>query len=319
LARAILGPARPLAVLKRALLRLRSIVRLLAVAALVCAAACSRSEPERRPDGDAKRVVSLAPAFTETLIALGAGDRVVGIGRFDPEIPGRPDVPRLGDAMGVNLEALTALRPDVVLVNARVLAEKLAPIASTVHVVELPTDRLNEALRAVGAIGRLVGRGREADAIVEAIRESLADASRRSKERRARGETPPRVLVVVQRRPYYSAGKNSFVDELLSFVGAENVFGDVDQPWPTVSEEAIVARAPTVILDASVGDVDTQAGRDALVAEWKRFPTIPAVRDGRVHVVREDAIFRAGPPACRRRRPTRRGSPSARARRSPPR
>jgi len=274
---------------------LRSISRLLVVAALVCAAACSPSEPERRPDGGARRVVSLAPAFTETLIALGAADRIVGIGRFDPEIPGRADVPRLGDAMGVNLETLTALHPDVVLVNARVLAEKLAPVASKIRVVELPTDRLNEALRAVGEIGRIVGRGREADAMAETILESLAGASRRSKERRSRGETPPRVLVVVQRRPFYSAGKGSFVDELLSVVGAENVFGDVDQPWPTVSEESIVARAPTVILDASVGDVDTQAGRDELLADWKRFPTIPAVRDGRVLVIREDSIFRAGP------------------------
>jgi iron complex transport system substrate-binding protein len=274
---------------------LRSISRLLVVAALLCAAACSPSDTERRPDGDAKRVVSLAPAFTETLIALGAADRVVGIGRFDPEIPGRPDVPRLGDAMGVNLETLTALHPDVVLVNARVLAEKLAPVASKIRVVELPTDRLNEALRAVGEIGRIVGRGREADAMAETILESLAGASRRAKERRSRGDTPPRVLVVVQRRPFYSAGKGSFVDELLSFVGAENVFGDVDQPWPTVSEESIVARAPTVILDASVGDVDTDAGRAELLADWQRFPTMPAVRDGRVLVIREDAIFRAGP------------------------
>jgi iron complex transport system substrate-binding protein len=103
------------------------------------------------------------------------------------------------------------------------------------------------------------------------------------------------VLVVVQRRPYYSAGKGSFVDDLLAAVGAENVFGDIDRAWPTVGEEAIAARAPDVILDASVGDVDTEAGRAELLADWQRFPTIPAVKDGRVLVIREDAIFRAGP------------------------
>jgi iron complex transport system substrate-binding protein len=273
----------------------RSISRLLVAAALLCAAACGPSEPAKTADSAATRVVSLAPAFTETLIALGAADRVVGIGRFDPEIPGRADVPRLGDAMGVNLETLTALHPDVVLVNARVLAEKLAPVASTMRVVELPTDRLDDALRAVGEIGRLVGRTDESAALVAKIRDALTAARGRADARRARGETPPRVLVVVQRRPFYSAGKGSFVDELLSVVGAQNAFGDVDQPWPTVSEESIVARAPTVILDASVGDVDTQAGRDELLADWKRFPTIPAVRDGRVLVIREDSIFRAGP------------------------
>jgi iron complex transport system substrate-binding protein len=273
----------------------RSVSRLLSVAALVCAAACSRPDPAPASDAPAQRIVSLAPAFTETLIALGAADRVVGVGRYDPDVPGRPDVPRLGDAMGVNLETLTALRPDVVLVNARVLAEKLAPVSTKLRVVELPTDRLDDALRAVREIGRIVGRADEAEAVVAKIRGALAAADARSKERRARGETPPRVLVVVQRRPFYSAGRGSFVDDLLTAVGATNAFGDVDQPWPTVSEESIVARAPTVILDASVGDVDTQAGRDALLADWKRFPTIPAVRDGRVLVIREDAIFRAGP------------------------
>jgi len=268
----------------------------LAAAALACAAACGPSiRPAPPLDSTATRVVSLAPAFTETLIALYATDRVVGVGRFDPAIPGRADVPRLGDAMGVNLETLTALHPDVVLVNSQVLVASLAPVAKSVRVVELPTDRLDDALHAVDEIGRIVGRAEAARALVEKIRIELAAARARADERRRRGVASPRVLVVVQRRPYYTAGKGSFVDELLSVVGAQNAFGDVAEPWPTVSEESIVARAPTVILDASVGDVDTQEGRDALVADWKRFPTIPAVRDGRVLVVREDAVFRAGP------------------------
>jgi cobalamin transport system substrate-binding protein len=275
---------------------LPAVPRLLAAVALVCAAACGPSAPDASPaGGEAHRVVSLAPAFTETLIALGAGDRVVGIGRFDPEIPGRADVPRLGDAMSVDLESLTALRPDVVLVNARQLSDRLAPVASRVHVVELPTDRLDDALHAVGEIARLTGRTAEGDALVGRIRAAIEASRERASQRRARGETPPRVLVVVQRRPFYTAGAGSFVDDLLRAAGAENVFGDVAQPWPTVSEESIVARAPDVILDASVGDVDTEQGRDALRRDWERLSTIPAVKRGRVLVIREDAIFRAGP------------------------
>src|SRR5206468_1428230 len=103
------------------------------------------------------------------------------------------------------------------------------------------------------------------------------------------------VFVVVQRRPFYTAGNGSFVDDLLAAVGARNVFGDVDKAWPQVGEESIVAAAPDVILDASVGDVDTDAGRAELAREWQRFQTIPAVAAGRVLVIREDAIFRAGP------------------------
>jgi len=263
--------------------------------ALLCVAACSASTSAPAPAAPAARVVSLAPAFTETLIALGAADRVVGIGRFDPGVPGHPDLPRLGDSMSVNLETLTSLAPDLVLVNARVLAEKLEPLASRIRIVELPTDRLDDALKGITEIARLTDREREGKALVAGIRDALAAARVRSDARRAAGGKPPRVLVVVQRRPYYSAGKGSFVDDLLAAVGAANVFGDIDRPWPTVGEEAIVARAPDVILDASVGDVDTDAGRAELLADWQRFPTVPAVRDGRVLVIREDAIFRAGP------------------------
>jgi ABC-type Fe3+-hydroxamate transport system substrate-binding protein len=273
----------------------RSISRSVVVAALLCAAACGPSAPPKPADSAAARVVSLAPAFTETLIALGAADAIVGIGRFDPPVPGHPDLPRLGDAMSVNLETLTALSPGAVLVNSTMLEEKLAPVASRLRVIRLPTDRLDEALFAVGEIARIVGREREGEALSATIRTALGSARARADERRRRGERPPRVLVVVQRRPLYTAGAGSFVDDLLRAVGAENVFGDVAQPWPEVGEESIVARAPDVILDASVGDVDTVAGREELAKDWQRFPTVPAVKSGRVLVIREDALFRAGP------------------------
>lgn len=272
-----------------------SISRFLAAAALLCVAACGPAAAPKPAESRAARVVSLAPAFTETLIALGAADSVVGIGRFDPAVPGRPDLPRLGDAMSVNLESLAALAPDVVLVNSTMLEEKLAPVAARLRVVRLPTDRLDESLRAIGDISRLVGRDAEGAELTATIRSALDAARARSDERRRRGEKPPRVLVVVQRRPFYTAGAGSFVDDLLRAAGAENVFGDVAKPWPEVGEESIVARAPDVILDASVGDVDTVAGRAELASDWQRFPTVPAVKTGRVLVIREDALFRAGP------------------------
>ncbi len=272
-----------------------SISRCVAVAVLIAAAACGPSAPAKTADPKASRVVSLAPAFTETLIALGAADEIVGIGRFDPEVPGRTDLPRLGDAMSVNLESLTALAPSVVLVNSTMLEEKLAPVSGRLRVVFLPTDRLDEALYAVTEIARLVGRESRGEEIATTIRSAIDDARGRAAERRRRGERPLRVLVVVQRRPLYTAGAGSFVDDLLRAVGAVNVFGDVAKPWPEVGEESIVVRAPDVILDASVGDVDTDAGRAELARDWQRFPTVPAVKSGRVLVIREDSLFRAGP------------------------
>lgn len=260
-------------------------------------ATASPADPGRRrdPAEPARRIVSLAPAFTEILVALGAGDRIVGIGRFDPEVPGRPSLPRLADASDVSLETLLALEPDLVIVNSRAVAESLRPLAGQIAVLTPPTDRLDDVLALVADLGRRTGRAEAADALLAEIRRALAASRARADARRAAGVASPRVLVVVQRRPLYAAGRTSFVAELLSAVGARNALDDVEQPWPMISEEAAVARAPDVILDASEGDNATEAGRAALLETWKRLPSIPAVRDGRVLVIREDAIFRGGP------------------------
>ena len=250
---------------------------------------------ERAPLVPARRVVSLAPSFTETLIAVGASDAIVGIGRFDPPVPGRPDVPRLGDTFTVSLETVLALEPDLVVVNSRAVADLLQPASSKFTVLTPPTDRLDDALALVKDLGRRTGHASESDALLARIHAALDAARTRAAARRDGGMRAPKVLVVVQRRPLYAAGRTSFVAELLRTVGAENAVDDVDQPWPCLSEEAAVARAPDVILDASEGDNATPAGRAALLDAWQRFPSIPAVRNGRVLVIREDAIFRAGP------------------------
>lgn len=258
------------------------------------AAASRGTEPADRVV-EARRIVSLAPAFTETLVALGAGDRIVGIGTFDPDVPGRPALPRLGDAFTVSREALAALEADLVLVNARGPAEVLRGSARGATVLAPPTDRLDDVRALVLDLARRTGREPAGRALLGEIDAALSDARRRAEARRAAGGTTPRVLVVVQRSPLHVAGAGGFLHDLLLAVGAENAAGDLADAWPTLSAEAAVARAPDVVLDASVGDADTEAGRRALVDAWRRFPSIPAVRDGRVVAVREDALFRAGP------------------------
>lgn len=291
--------------------RRRAAAAFLAVASVALLAGCPREDAgpssaggPREPPGiddaaesatPARRIVSLAPAFTETLIALGAADAIVGIGGFDPEVPGRPDVPRLGDAFTVSRETVLALRPDLVLVNAKGLEEALRPVAPSVRVVAPPTDRLEDVRRLVVELAERTGRRAEGRDLLGRIDESIEAARRRAADRRAAGTKAPRVLVVVQQRPLYAVGGTSFLHDLLVAVGAENATGDLGEPWPCLAEEAAVARSPDVILDASVGDVDTESGRRALVERWNRFPSIPAVRDGRVLAVREDSLFRGGP------------------------
>ncbi len=242
----------------------------------------------------ATRVVSLVPSFTEAIVALGAADRLVAIGNYDPEVPGRPDLPRIGDATSVNLETLLAVKPDLVLVNADALEAAVAPLRSRLRIVRLTNDRLADALSALERVAELVGRPDEGRALRKSIDASIAAARKRAAERAAVGDAPPRVLVVLQRRPLYTVGATSYLHDLLTAVGAENVTGDLQDAWPTLGEEALLARAPDVILDASVEDAEADLSQAELLERWAHFETLPAVRLGRIHVVRQDSLFRAG-------------------------
>ena len=240
------------------------------------------------------RIVSLVPSLTETLVALGAADALVGIGRFDPGVPGRPGLPRLGDTMSVSVEAVTATAPDVVLVNGAGLRDRLAGLPHGIELRTVPTDRLSDALTSIRALGELTGREGAAAELVQRLETAVAAARARTRERAG---PPPRVLFVVQTSPVYTTGRGSYLHELLEIVGADNVAGDIDSAWPTLSMEGVLARAPDVVLDASAGVDASPDARRAAADLWKRYPTLPAVAAGRVHALgaESEALFRSGP------------------------
>ena len=102
-----------------------------------------------------------------------------------------------------------------------------------------------------------------------------------------RGGDPPSVLVVVQRRPLYVAGGGSYLHELLEAVGAKNAVGDLDDAWPVLSDESVVARSPDVVLDASAGTSDPGAEAEPLTG----LPERRVIRLGD----ESEPLFRAGP------------------------
>lgn len=256
-------------------------------AALVACGCGERPDSPPRdldPTAPVTRVVSLVPTLTESLIALGAGDALVGIGKFDPDVPDRPEIPRLGDAFSVSLEALTALEPDIVLVNSVKLAARLEPLRGDVRVEILPTDRLEDVFAAIERLGEITARPLAARTLTDRVESALTAARGRAAERAG---PPPSVLVVVQRRPLYTAGAHSYLHELLGAVGAKNAAGDLAEAWPVISEESVVARAPDIVLDASSGTSDPDAAPEPLTGlDGVRLVVLGA---------ESEPLFRAGP------------------------
>jgi len=241
-----------------------------------------------RPRGVPARVISLAPNLTEVLFALGAGGRVVGVTRYDDHPPEVLSLPRVGGFTDPSLEAILALRPDLVLCvpNAgnRQTMETVGRLG--VPVLVLPAETLEDVFLAISTLGNALDRRPAAAALAADMRRRVAAV-----QARVRGRTRPAVLLVYGHRPLIGAGAQTFADALIELAGGRNVLAGSAIRYPSLPMEEVLRLAPEVILDASM----SAPASDAALAGWARFSVLPAVRDRRIHVVDSALWFRPGP------------------------
>ena len=189
----------------------------------------------------ARRIVSLSPAVTELLFALGAGDRVVGRTTWCDYPPAARAVPSMGDGLNPNIEAVAARHPDLVVLYRSALNETAAAQLARLGLVAalVQQDRLEDLARTARLLGWLTG--------ADATGDSLAGVL----ERFASGPRPPprvRVAFVVWDNPPVVIGGGSYLDQLAALAGAANVFHDVSSASAQVGLETIVARDPDVVV-----------------------------------------------------------------------
>ncbi|MGC8758614.1 MAG: ABC transporter substrate-binding protein [Bryobacteraceae bacterium] len=244
------------------------------------------------------RIVSTAPSLTETLFALGLGNRVVGVTEFCRYPPEAAAKPKIGTFLEPNLERILALKPDLVLVvrNPVQLAEKLQRLG--LRAVEIPQETVAEIIASIREIGRLTGAEAQARLVASRVEAEL-DAVRR----RAAGLPRKKVLFLIGRSPgtlqgMVGVGGGNFLDELIRLAGGENVLASSPIPYPRVSMEQILAADPDVILD--MGDFAHHEGRPMesvreFLGLWSAYPVLRAVRQGAVRQVDSEVLIRPGP------------------------
>ena len=283
----------------------------LPLAACVLLAACARGDGAAEgPDAVADdlgrlhsasspraRIVSLLPAVTETLLALGAGDRLVARTRYD-EQPELSRLPSVGGGIDPSLEFLAELAPDLVVLwpaagSGVSLGNRLDALGLAWYGARVQT--MEDFRRLAGNLGRLTGTPDRADSLVAAVAGDLA-AARASWA----GRAPVEAAYVVQRDPPMTAGPGTFLDSLLTAGGVSNVFADMDGPWPMVSLEEVVWRDPEYLI-LPVAGLDSADGprlgaraveRLAASPGWR---AVPAVAAGRVATVDASLFGRPGP------------------------
>lgn len=225
-----------------------------------------------------RRIVVLAPAAAEMLESLGLLDRVVGIGDYGPWPDQIAGLPTVGGYDSPNVERLLELGCDLLLTTsgeAGLGAERQLRSVG-IEVVALRTETFEGVFDSLIAVGHLFGMEDEAGAIAGDLRKQLL-----ALEARAAGLERRRVLFVVGRDPLYVAGPGSHIDEMIEMVGGTNVAGDASSPYQQLSMEAVLERAPDIIIDAS--DNRPGALRGRALGDWGKWEFLPAVRYRRVY------------------------------------
>jgi iron complex transport system substrate-binding protein len=248
--------------------------------------------------GQPQRIVSTTPSITEILYALGLGDRVAGVTRFCRYPPEAQLKPKIGDYTNPNIEAIAALKPDLVIIqtNPARLRERLSPMH--LRVIEVDQQNIAGIYESIRAIGEAAGVPDRAEKLIGSIRAGL-DALRAH----AVALKPVRMMFVVGRSQgrldgLVVVGRASFLNEVLHTAGGENIFHDALAPYPKVSLEEVMSRNPEVILDmgdmADTVGVTDQHKRD-VVALWDRVATVDAVKHHQVFAIASDFYIVPGP------------------------
>jgi iron complex transport system substrate-binding protein len=278
-------------------MRAPSLVRRIRVAACALAVAAALLEQpsaqgQTRP---VARIISLVPAMTEMVFALGAGPNVVAVSSYDEYPPEVRTLPRVGALLDPDIERIIALKPDLVL-----LYGSQTDLMSQLRRASIPYFEYRHAglagiTTALRALGERVGRASQAEALARNIDERFTALRRTTASLKK-----PRTLLVFGRergalRNIYASGGRGFLHEMLEAAGGVNVFADVKLESVQASSELVLARAPDVIVELRATDIPAPQEREIEIRSWHALASLPAVRNNRIYLLTGHTLVVPGP------------------------
>ena len=225
--------------------------------------------------------------MTETLFALGFGDRVVGVTTYCDYPPEARRLPKIGGFTNPSVEAIVATRPDLVIgvtdSSHPVKTKELEHLGIKVALISVAS--LDEILNSFKSVARMLGHEEAGDKLAQKITRQFEQVKKRVAPMPRRS-----TLLAVGLRPLVAVGGKNFIDELITLAGGDNIAGNAAQPWLNLPDEYVIAKAPQVIIQAGMG-----SERGTSAKYWSDLKSIPAVKEGRVYSYPSDKILRPGP------------------------
>ena len=217
----------------------------------------------------ARRIVSLAPHVTETLYAIGAGDRIVGTVDYSDYPEAAKKLPRVGGYSRMDLEAVAALKPDLVIAwqsgNAPGHLDRLRALGLPLYLTQ--SNRIEDVASALERLSQLAGTEEQGRAAAKAFRDRLQAL----RERHA-GRPPVRTFYQVWKQPLVTISGQQIISDAIRVCGGENVFAALPTLAPTITVEGVIAANPEAIVTSGM-----DAARPEWLDDWKRWKTLTAV------------------------------------------
>ncbi len=236
-----------------------------------------------------KRIVSLAPNITEILFNLGLDEEIVGVSihcNFPEKAKNRVQV---GSYISLDFEKIISLNPDLIIAtgagNTRDMVDRLEKLGFKTYVI-FPKN-FDDILQSIGHIGQVTNREAQARVIIEGMRKRKQRVVELT-----RGLSLPKVFIQIGEAPMVTVGKGSFADDLIRIAGGENIAGREKELYPRFGMEEILKRSPEVII---ISSMNPKGDYQKILREWTRWKTIPAVKNGRIHLVDSDLLDRPSP------------------------
>jgi iron complex transport system substrate-binding protein len=236
-----------------------------------------------------KRIVSLAPNITEILFGLGLDEEIVGVSihcNFPEKAKSRVQV---GSYISLDFEKITSLKPHLIIAtgagNTRDMVDRLEKLGFKTYTI-FPKN-FDDILESIGHIGQVVNRDTRARVIIEEMRKRKQRVVELT-----RGLSRPKVFIQIGDAPMVTVGKGSFADDLIRLAGGENIAEKEKELYPRFGMEEILKRSPEVIV---ISSMNPKGDYQKILHEWTRWKTIPAVKNGRIHLIDSDLLDRPSP------------------------
>jgi len=232
----------------------------------------------------AERIITLAPNLTEIVYGIGAGDRLVGNTTYCDYPAQAKQVAKVGDTLQPNIERIITLRPDIILVSTASQLETFTKQIEERGIAVFVTDPhdLEGVFRSIKSLGDLLGQQEQAEKLVSELRSRVSAVESAVKDR-----PPVRVFYQVSPQPLWTAGRKSWITDLIRRAGGRSVTAEVEGEWMRYSDEAALASHPDAIIMATGGEEKMEVA--------PALQRSPAVQNKRVYGISGDYLSRPGP------------------------